>query len=74
MELTLNIRYMGQGAERGLKILHDLDIGYENLHTIFEVFTIFACSFTAHFSKVPKLYAVQYHVWPNFCLLKSGRR
>ena len=64
MELTLNIRYMGQEAERGLKFLHDLDIGYENQHKFFEVFTIFACSFTA----------VQYHVWPNLCLLKSGRR
>ena len=32
MELTLNIRFMGQEAERGLKFLHDLDIGYENLH------------------------------------------
>ena len=47
MELTLNIRSMGQEAERGLKFLHDLDIGFENLHKIFEVFTIFACSFTA---------------------------
>ena len=55
MELTLNIRFMGQEAERGLKFLHDLDIGYENLHKVFGVFTIFACSFTAHFSKVPKL-------------------
>ena len=55
MELTLNIRYMGQEADRGLKFLHDLDIGYENLHKFFEVFSIFACSFTAHFSKVPKL-------------------
>ena len=55
MELTLNIRYMGQEADIGLKFLHDLDIGYENLHNVFEVFTIFACSFTAHFSKVPKL-------------------
>ena len=54
MELTLNIRYMGQEADRGLKFLHDLDIGYENLHNFFEVFSIFACSFTAHFSKVPK--------------------
>ena len=55
MELTLNIRYMGQKADRGLKFLHNLDIGYENLHKNVEVFTIFACSFTAHFSKVPKL-------------------
>ena len=55
MELTLNIRFTEQEAERGLEFLHDLDIGYENLHKIFEVFTIFACSVTAHFSKVPKL-------------------
>ena len=55
MELTLNIRYMGQEADRGLKFLHDLDIGYENLYKFSEVFTIFACSFAAHFSKVPKL-------------------
>ena len=55
MELTLNIRYMRQEAYRGLKFLHDLDIGYENLHKHFEVFTIFAYSLTAHFSKVPKL-------------------
>ena len=55
MELTLNIRYMRQEAYRSLKFLHDLDIGYENLYKHFEVFTIFACSLTAHFSKVPKL-------------------
>ena len=36
MELTLNIRYMRQEAYRGLKFLHDLDIGYENLHKHFE--------------------------------------
>ena len=46
---------MGQEADRGLKFLHDLDIGYENLHKIFEVSIIFACSFTGHFSKEPKL-------------------
>ena len=56
MELTLNIRFMGQEAERGLKFLHDLDIGYENLHKFFEVFTIFACSFTAHY----RLYSIMY--------------
>ena len=55
MELTLNIHFTEQEAERGLEFLHDLDIGYENLHKFFEVFTIFACSVTAHFSKVPKL-------------------
>ena len=65
MELTLNIRYMGQEAERGLKFLDDLDIGYENLHKFFEVFTIFACSFTAHFSKLQRypnyrLYSIMY--------------
>ena len=46
---------MGQEADRGLKFLHDLDIGNENLHKILEVSNILACSFTAHFSKVPKL-------------------
>ena len=55
MGLTLNIRYMIQEADRGLQFLHDLDIDYENLHKILEVSTIFAWSFTAHFSKVPKL-------------------
>ena len=62
MELTLNIRYMGQEAERGLKFLHDLDIGYENLHTIFEVFTIFACSLQLIFQRYPnyRLYSIMY--------------
>ena len=46
---------MGQEADRGLKFLRDIDIGYENLHIFFEVSIIFACSFTAHFSKEPKL-------------------
>ena len=50
---------MGQEADGELKFLHDLDIGYENLHKNFEVSTTFTCSFTAHFSKVPKLYVVQ---------------
>ena len=52
MGLTLNIRYMRQEADIDL---HDLDVGYENLHKNVEVSTIFACSFTAHFSKVPNL-------------------
>ena len=55
MGLTLNIRYMRQEADIGLKFLHDLDIGYDNLHKNVEVSTMFACSFTAHISKVPKL-------------------
>ena len=46
---------MGQEADRGLTFLHDLDIGYENLHKNVEVSTIYACSLTAHFSKEPKL-------------------
>ena len=44
MGLTLNIRNMRQEADRGLQFLHDLDIGYENLHKNVEVSTIFACS------------------------------
>ena len=40
MGLPLNIRFMRQ--EAGLKFLHELDIGYENLHNFFEVSTIFA--------------------------------
>ena len=59
MGLTLNIRCMGQEVDRGLKFLHDLDIGYENLHNNFKVSTIFACSFTAHFSNY-RLYSLYY--------------
>ena len=29
---------MGQEADSELKFLHDLDIGYENLHKFFEVY------------------------------------
>ena len=47
---------MRQEAYRGLKFLHDLDIGYENLHKHFKVFTIFACSLTAHY----RLYSLYY--------------
>ena len=51
---------MEQEGDNELKFLHDLDIGYENLQKKFQVSTIFGCRFIAHFSKVPKLEAVQY--------------
>jgi hypothetical protein len=51
---------VGQEADSELKFLHDLDIGYENLQKKFQVSTIFGCRFIAHFSKVPKLKAVQF--------------
>ena len=51
---------MGHEADRELKFLHDLDIGYENLHKNFEVSTIFAGRLAAPFSKVPKLADVQF--------------
>ena len=51
---------MGQEADRELKFLHDLDKGLnENLHTNFEVSTIFRGRLAAAFSKVLKLEAVQ---------------
>ena len=60
---------MGQEGDRGLKFLHDLDIGYENLHNFFEVSTIFACSFTAHFlQRYPN-----YRLYSFYYKYKSGQ-
>ena len=53
---------MGQEADRGLKFLHDLDIGYENLHKIFEVSTFSRAVLQLIFQRNPnyRLYSIMY--------------
>ena len=55
MSIILDLRYLGQEADRELKFLHNLDRVYKNLHKIFEVSIIFGGRLAALFSKVPKL-------------------
>ena len=61
MRMNLDLSYLGQAADRELKILHNLDTGFENLYKNFEVSTICGGCLAAHFSKVPKLEAVHLH-------------
>ena len=60
MRMTLDLSYLGQAADRELKFLHKLDIGFENLYNNFEVSNNFRGRLAAPFSKVPKLEAVQF--------------